>query len=276
MRTLLQLCLACLAAFGLAASAGAQSFPERGTAPVVDAANIIDDATEAALTEKLDAFEERSQRQFVIATVPDLEGYEISDYGYRLGREWQLGDAENDDGIILLVAPNERKMRIEVGYGLEGVIPDGLAYEYVEGMKPFFRDGDYSGGIAWGADQIISQLELPPEEAARVAQETVEAREREGGFPVGAFIWIAFILLFFVLPMLRGGGRRRRYGRGGRVRQAVGDIVLWEVGSAIARGAIGGGSSWGGGGGFGGGGGGFGGFSGGGGSFGGGGASGGW
>lgn len=277
MRSILQLCLICAATVGFSLPVAAQTFPERGTAPVVDAANIIDDATEAALTEKLDAFEERSQRQFVIATIPDLEGNDIADYGYRLGREWELGDSENDDGIILLVAPNERKMRVEVGYGLEGIIPDGLAFEYVEGMKPYFREGDYSGGIAWGADQIIQQLELPPEEAARVAQETVEARESEGGFPVGALIWIAFIFLFFILPMLRGGGRRRRYGRGGRMGQAVGDIMLWEVGSAIARGAMSGGDDWGGGGGFGGGGGGgFGGFSGGGGSFGGGGASGGW
>lgn len=259
---------------GLALPAAAQDFPERGTAPVVDAANIIDDATEAALTAKLDAFEEANQRQFVIATVPDLQGYDIADYGYRLGREWALGDAERNDGIILLVAPNERLMRIEVGYGLEAVIPDGLAFEYVEGMKPFFRNGDFSGGISWGADQIITQLELPPEEAARVAQERSEARESEGGFPVGGLIWIAFIFFFFILPMMRGGKRRRF--RGSRAGQAVGDIILWEVGSAIVRGALSDGDDWGGGGGFGGGGGGFGGFSGGGGSFGGGGASGGW
>ncbi len=270
MRMVLRSILGCAAALGLALPAAAQTFPERGTAPVVDAANIIDEATEAALVEELDAFEERSQRQFVVATVPDLEGYDIADYGYRLGREWALGDSENDDGIILLVAPNERKMRIEVGYGLEGIIPDGLAFEYIEGMKPFFRDGDYSGGIAWGADQIITQLELPPEEAARVAQATIQERESEGGFPFGALIWIGFILIFFVLPMLRGG-RRRRYRRGG-MGGAVGNIILWEAGKAIAHG-LSGGDDWGGGG-FGGGGGG--GFSGGGGSFGGGGASGGW
>ena len=265
MRTLLARLILPLAAGlgllgGLALPAAAQTFPERGTAPVVDAANIIDDATEAALTAKLDAFEEANQRQFVILTLPDLEGYDIADYSYRLGREWALGDAERNDGIILVVAPNERKMRVEVGYGLEGVIPDGLAFEYVEGMKPFFREGDYSGGIAWGADQIITQLELPPEEAARVAQERTAERDSEGGFPVGALIWLGFIFFFFILPMFRGG-RSRRYRRGG-VGGVVGDIILWEAGKAIARGV---------GGGFGGGG-----FSGGGGSFGGGGASGGW
>ena len=275
MQALLRILLICATALGFALPAAAQNFPERGTAPVVDAADIIDPATEAELTAKLDAFEEANQRQFVIATIPDLDGYDIADYGYRLGREWALGDAERNDGIILIVAPNERRMRIEVGYGLEGTIPDGLAFEYVEGMKDYFRAGDYSGGISWAADEIITQLELPPEQAAQVAQQAEEAHESRGGFPLGGAIWIAFIFFFFIIPMLRRG-KRRRYGRGGRLGQAAGDIILWEVGSAIARGALSGGDDWGGGGGFGGGGGGFGGFSGGGGSFGGGGASGGW
>ncbi|RIV88057.1 methanol dehydrogenase [Aurantiacibacter zhengii] len=249
------------------------SFPERGTAPVVDQANIIDEATEARLTQQLDAFEEANQRQFVIATVDSLQGYDIADYGYQLGREWGLGDAENNDGIILLVAPNERRVRVEVGYGLEPIIPDGLAFEYVEGMKDYFRDGNFSGGIEWAANQIITQLELPPEEAAQVAQQASQERQSSGGFPIGTLIWLGFIFFFFVLPIL-GGGKKRRYRRGG-VGGVVGDIMLWEAGKAIARGASGG-SGWGGGGGFGGGFGGGGGFSGGGGSFGGGGASGGW
>ncbi|WP_394270116.1 TPM domain-containing protein [Qipengyuania sp.] len=277
MRFVLRLFLALAAVSGLAQPAAAQTFPERGTAPVVDAANIIDEATEARLTTKLDEFEERSQRQFVIATVPSLEGYDIADYGYRLGRAWGLGDTENDDGIILLVAPNERRMRVEVGYGLEGIIPDGLAFEYVEGMKPYFRNNDYSGGIEWGADQIIRQLELPPEEAAQVAQQASQPEAGDSGFPIGALVWIAFVFFFFVLPMMRGGRRRRYRGRNGPWGNAARDIILWEAGKAIARGFDdndGGGFGGFGGGGFGGGG--FGGFSGGGGSFGGGGASGGW
>lgn len=277
MNRILGLLLLLAAALGLASPALAQPvFPERGTAPVVDEANIIDETTEAELTRKLAEFEERNQRQFVIATVPDLQGYDIAEYGYQLGRNWQLGDAENDDGIILLVAPNERQMRVEVGYGLEGIIPDGLAFEYVEGMKPFFREGDYSGGISWGADQIIRQLELPPEEAAQIAQASEQQREsKDSGFPIGGLIWLGFIVSFFILPMFSGRGRRRRYRRG-PWGNAARDIILWEAGKAIARGLDGNGGGWGGGGGFGGGGGGFGGFSGGGGSFGGGGASGGW
>ena len=279
MNLLSRLMLVMALVLGLAVPAAAQpQFPERGTAPVVDQANIIDEATEAELTRKLQEFEERNQRQFVIATVDDLQGYDIAEYGYQLGRYWQLGDAENDDGIILLVAPNERQMRVEVGYGLEGIIPDGLAYEYVEEMKPYFRNGDFSGGIGHGADRIINQLELPPEEAAQVAQQSTERRERDSGFPIGGLIWFAFIFFFFVLPMIRGGRRARRRYKRGPWGDTARDIILWETGKAIARGFDGGsrgGGGWGGGG-FGGGFGGGGGFSGGGGSFGGGGASGGW
>lgn len=272
MRHLRALVLALLALLVWVPAAQAQpAFPERGTAPVLDLADIIDPATEADLTARLDAFEQANQRQFVIVTLPSLDGYDIADYGYQLGRHWGLGDAENDDGIILIVAPNERKVRIEVGYGLEAIIPDGLAFDFIEEMKPYFRQGDYSRGIALGAERIMTQLTLPPEEAAAIAAAAEQSRQGEGGFPLGGLIWLGFLFFFFILPMLRSGGRRRY--RGG-VAGVVGDIILWEAGKAIARSASGN-SGWGGGSSFGGGFGG-GGFSGGGGSFGGGGASGGW
>ena len=254
----------------LALPASAQTFPEL-TGRVVDAANVIPPAVEADLTAKLEALDTQSQRQLVVATVPSLEGYEISDYGYRLGRAWGIGDEERNDGAILLVAPNEKKVRIEVGYGLEPVLTDGLSALIVQNtILPRFRDGDLAGGIAAGTDAIVEQLLLPPEEAQRIAQEAEAAPSGEGGgFPFELIVWGGFRFFFFILPML-GGKRGRRYRRGG-FGGVVGDIILWEAGKAIARGASGGGSSWGGGG-FGGGGG----FSGGGGSFGGGGASGSW
>jgi uncharacterized protein len=268
----LALFVAWVAAFAAAPALAQPQFPERGTAPVVDAANIIDPATEAALTEKLDQFEQRNQRQFVVATVPDLQGYEISDYGYQLGRAWGLGDKETNDGVILLVAPNERKVRIEVGYGLEPVLTDGFSSLIINNdILPKFKQGDMPGGIVAGTDAIIRQLELPPEEAQAIAAQAVERPEGEG-FPVGFVIWGLFILFFFVLPMIARGARGRRYRRSG-VAGAVGDVLLWTAINAAMNSGRGGGSS-GGFGGFGGGGGG--GFSGGGGSFGGGGASGSW
>jgi uncharacterized protein len=147
-------------------------------------------------------------------------------------------------------------------------------------ILPAFREGDFPGGIEAGTDAIIVQLQLPPEEAAKIAAEASASRESDGGFPIGVLIWLAFMLFFFILPLMAGRRRRRKYrssgagpwgSRGRDLGDTATDIILWEVGSAILRGALSGGDNdgggWGGGGG---------GFSGGGGSFGGGGASGGW
>jgi uncharacterized protein len=277
------LILLALAGAWLAAPLAAQpQFPEL-TGRVVDNADILTPEAEATLTAKLEALETQTQRQLVVATVPDLQGYDISDYGYQLGRAWGLGDAERNDGALLLVAPNDRKVRIEVGYGLEGYLTDALSALIIQNaILPRFRENDYPGGIMAGTDAIIAQLQLPPEEAAKLAAEAGTARESDGGFPFGVLIWLAFIFFFFVLPMLAGRSRRRKYrssgagpwgDRGRDAGDTARDIILWEVGNAILRGAVsGGGSSGWSGGGFGGGGG----FSGGGGSFGGGGASGGW
>ncbi|MGB7374008.1 TPM domain-containing protein [Pontixanthobacter sp.] len=260
----------------------AQDFPAL-SGRVVDAADIIPDDQEAALTAKLQALETQSQRQLVIATIPDLQGYDIADYGYQLGREWGIGDKERNDGALIIVAPNDRKTRIEAGYGLEGIITDGLSSVIInQQMVPRFREGDYAGGITAATDSIIEQLTLPPDEARAVAAEAVQEPQRSsgGGIDFPTIIFLAFFLLFIILPMLRGASGKKYRGKGGRrgngtlTGSGVGDIILWEVGSAVLRGAAGGGSSgggWGGGGGLGGGG-----FSGGGGSFGGGGASGGW
>lgn len=274
--------LLALAGVGLAAPLAAQpQFPAL-TGRVVDNAELLSPEAEARLTAKLEALESQSQRQLVVATIPDLQGYDIADYGYQLGRFWGLGDEARNDGALLLVAPNDRKVRIEVGYGLEGYLTDALSSLIIQNqILPAFRNGDFPGGIEAGTDAIIAQLQLPPEEAAKVAADAGKTRESDGGFPFGVLIWLAFMFFFFVLPLLAGRRRRRRYrskGHGPWGSRDLGDtardIILWEVGSAVARGLLSGGDNdggWGGGG-FGGGGG----FSGGGGSFGGGGASGGW
>ena len=104
----------------------AQTFPAL-LGRVVDAANVIPHDVEARLTVKLDALERQSQRQLVVVTLPSLQGYEISDYGYQLGRKWGIGSKESNNGALLIIAPAERKLRIEVGYGLEGVLTDGMS-----------------------------------------------------------------------------------------------------------------------------------------------------
>ena len=248
-------------------SAHAQTFPKL-TGRVVDEANLLDPAQEAALTSKLQNLETQSNRQLVVATIASLQGYEISDYGYRLGRHWALGqdgkgESEKDNGAILIVAPNERKMRIEVGYGLEPILTDGLSSSIVRNdITPLFKAGNFPAGINAGVDRIATQLTLPPEEAAKIAAAASQrSRSQNDEGSIGGVIFLLFLFFFFILPIIssfaRGGKKHRRSGYGG-------PVVIWGGGGS-------GGSSWGGGGG-----GGFGGFSGGGGSFGGGGASGGW
>lgn len=252
----------------LSSPAAAQTFPAL-TGRVVDNANLLTPADEAALTQKLEALEKASSRQLVVATVPDLQGYPIEDYGYRLGRAWGIGQDESNNGTILLVAPNERRVRIEVGYGLEPILTDALSSIIInQTILPRFKAGDYPGGINAGADAIIQQLQAPPEQAeqraiaAQQQEQQAQGSRKEGGSVFGLIFWV-FILVFFILPMFRRGKRGRRYRRGGL------PIVIW--GPGLGGGGGGGFGGFGGGGG-----GGFGGFGGGGGSFGGGGASGGW
>ena len=262
--------LACLLFF---APAAAQTFPSL-TGRVVDQANLLDPAQEAALGAKLASVEQRTGRQFVVATLASLEGRTIEDYGYRLGRTWQIGDEAKDDGVLLIVAPNEKKVRIETGYGARVFLTDAVSGFIIRNsILPRFKANDYPGGIAAGADAIITTLNLPPAEAAKRAKEIGAAEAQRGQrrqSGVNPFPVFLMIILFFVVVgsiARRAGGRRYKGGRrGGGIDPLV---ILWGL-DAISRS---GGGGWGGGG-FGGGGGG--GFSGGGGSFGGGGASGGW
>ena len=242
----------------------AQTFPAL-TGRVVDGADLLNPAQEAALTQKLAALETQSGRQLVVTTVPSLQDYPIEDYGYQLGRKWGIGQEGKDDGALLLVAPNERKVRIEVGYGLEGIVTDALSSVIIQNdILPRFRNNDYPGGIDAGVDALAQQLALPPDQARATAQSVAKSRKsRNNSGNAGMFIFWAIILIFFILPAIFGSRKGRRY------RGRSGPVILWGPGI----GGGGGGSSWGGGsgGGFGGGG-----FGGGGGSFGGGGASGGW
>jgi len=266
--------LSLLIALFFAVPAAAQNFPAL-SGRVVDAADLLSPAQEAELTQRLEALEQASSRQLVVATVPSLEDRPIEDYGYQLGRHWKIGQSEANNGTILLVAPNERKVRVEVGYGLEPIITDALSHQIIQQqILPRFREGDMAGGIIAGASELITQLGAPAEQAEQRAIAAAEAQRAQGSdsdeTPFGLVVWM-IILFFVIMPSLFRRRRGRRYGR--RRRRGAWDapVVIW------------GGSDWGGGGGWGssgggwgGGGGGFGGFSGGGGSFGGGGASGSW
>lgn len=231
------------------------------TGRVVDQANVLSPETEAKLTAESAQLEAQTGRQLVVATVPDLQGVEIEDYGYQLLRTWGIGSKEKNDGVILLVAPSERKVRIEVGYGLEPVLTDALSSVILQAkVLPQFRDGHMEAGVVAGAEAVVQQLALPDDEAkARVAQAADAQTSEPSGGHVPAVI-IFFIVIWVLSAMLRGR-------RGGG--------AWWLLPLLLGGGGRGRDDGFGGGG-FGGGGFGGGGFSGGGGSGGGGGASGGW
>jgi uncharacterized protein len=240
----------------------APTFPPL-TGRVVDDANILSPQVEAGLTAKLASLEQSTGRQLVVATLPSLQGYEIEDYGYQLGRTWGIGEKGKNSGVILLVAPNERKVRIEVGYGLEPILTDALSSVIIQSaVLPKFKAGDLEGGVVAGTDALIQQLALPEDQAKARAQQAFEvpaASRSPGPSPV-----IVLIILFVVLFMVS-----RMFSRRGR--SGLGAALPWIIlNGLMSGGGRGGGGGWSGGGGGGGG------FSGGGGSFGGGGSSGSW
>lgn len=214
------------------------------TGRVVDRAELLDPAQEARISQRLAAHEQASGEQIVVVTVPDLQGRSIEEYGYQLGRHWGIGQQGEDNGALLLVARDERKIRIEVGYGLEGRLTDAMSALIIQNViAPAFKRGEFAAGIGNGVDAMLQVLggQTPPQ---ATGQRPAEAPT--GGFPV------LLVLFFVVMTLLRG-----RRGRGG----LLGALLL---GSAMGRGRRRGGGGFGGG------------FRGGGGGFGGGGASGGW
>ncbi len=175
-----------LLAFGLAVgpvAAAAPAFPAL-TGRVVDQAGILPPGTAQAIAAKLEALEASTGRQFVVVTVSSLQGLEIEDYGHQLGRTWGIGEARKNTGVILLVAPDERRVRIEVGYGLEPILTDALSSKILQdNVLPLFRDGKMADGVVAGAEAIIAQLLLPPDQARAQAAEAADAQSAGGALP---------------------------------------------------------------------------------------------
>lgn len=253
---------------------------------ILDSGDFLDDAQELALNQKLQANFEATDRPIYIATFPNLQGYSVEDFGYRLGRTWGVGDEKRDDGVLMVIGREERRMSIETGYGARVFLPDVLAGRIIRNtITPAFKAGDYYGGIDAGIDQMVELLALTPEEAQARADAAAQQEAQRGsasGIPAGFVFFL--IILFFVLARSRRKAGRRYRGKGAkRARRGMSNndlaIILWGLDAATRHRGSRRGGGWGGGfgGGFGGGGGG-GGFGGGlgGGSFGGGGASGGW
>jgi uncharacterized protein len=196
------------------------------TGRVVDDAHILSDSTKADLDQKLAALEQKTSRQLVVVTIPSLQGYEISDYGYQLGRAWGIGQAKLNNGILLIVAPTEHKVRIEVGYGLEPIMTDAFSSVIIQTqILPKFRSGDFNGGVEAGADALIEQLSLDTSEAEKRAAAAAQPRHGQGqGNPLVFLIVIIFVFIalsrvfggWWLLPFfLGGGGRGGGFGGGG-------------------------------------------------------------
>ena len=218
---------------------------------VVDEASLLSPTDRAALTETLAKLEAQTTDQLVIVTLKSLQGTTIEDYGYQLGRRWQIGQKGKDNGVLLIVAPNERAVRIEVGYGLEGTLTDAISKFIIEtSILPRFKLGDFSGGIKRGTDDIVQVLSGDAEGFKRAAQDSSRNPNGPVDEPVWPFIVLAVGgvgLLFYCTT------------RGGAVCRALMQILFLMLLSGRSDSSRGG-SSW----------------SGGGGSFGGGGASGRW
>lgn len=145
------LLVSAVAAFGF-------NFPTL-TGRIVDQANIVSTETRQAIEPKLADLKTKSGIQLVVATVTSLEGQEIEPYANELFRTWKLGEKDKNNGVLLLVAPNEHRVRIEVGYGLEGTLTDALSKVIItNAITPRFKTGDFNGGIARGVDDIITVL----------------------------------------------------------------------------------------------------------------------
>jgi uncharacterized protein len=150
----LLLVLCCLSALAQAAP----TFPAL-TGRVVDVAGVLSPGTAEALDSLLAQHEKETSNQLVVVTLKDLQGYAIDDYGYQLARHWGIGQKGRDNGALLIVAPTERKVRIEVGYGLEGALTDATASNIIQTrILPRFRSGDYDAGVRAGVDAILAAI----------------------------------------------------------------------------------------------------------------------
>lgn len=215
--------LLALALCATGAAAAEPSFPPL-TGRIVDQAALLPPETRARIEALLEAHEKATSNQVVVVTLKSLQGYDIADYGYRLGRHWGIGQASRNNGTLLIVAPAERLVRIEVGYGLEGVLTDAISYNIIQArILPRFRAGDYPGGIEAGVAAILAALKGSYEPLKTQSQwkRANQAPDWPGLLLSGVFFIMVFVLrrhrasaLFFVPWGMRMGGGGGSFGGG--------------------------------------------------------------
>ncbi|RSK49475.1 TPM domain-containing protein [Hymenobacter rigui] len=249
-------------------AAQAQNIPPRPNPPrlVNDLAGMLQPQQAEQLERKLVAYNDSTSSQIAVVIVPTLGDYDIFDYAQQLYRNWGIGQKDQSNGILILVAQQEHKARIHTGYGLEGAVPDVLAKRIISStIVPAFKEEKYYEGLDRATDQLIALAKGEYKADPATQPKAQRSREDSSGSGISFWVIIAVLILFILLRNRGGGGGRRNRGFGGSM---IPPIIFGDFSGG--RGTFGGGGSWGGGGG----GGGFGGF--GGGSSGGGGASGDW
>lgn len=238
----------------LSSALAAPNFPQL-TGRVVDNANLLKPEDRAWIEAELKSLEDKATDQLVVVTVPSLDGYTIEDYGYQLGRHWGIGQEGKDNGTLLIVAPNERKVRIEVGRRLEPLMTDTMSSVVIQNsILPQFRSGNFSGGIRAGVRDIKDVL-LGDAEAVK---ERAKGSRKNGEIDIVELIiiaiWIA-IIVYVIYAQMRHtrqyprtlGRRRGSYRDGGIIVAPSGSSSEWSGGSG--GGWSGGGGGFGGGGG---------------------------
>jgi len=204
------------------AIAGTPNFPKL-TGPVVDLLDEVPADVERKLSADLLSFQKKTGHQLVVVTLPSLAGQEIKDYGYQLGRHWALGRKGVDDGIILIHSIKERKIRIEVGYGLEPIITDALASQIIsDRIKPAFKSGNFAQGIIDGSNEIMRAAAITPQRKAESdtrlkamqnlhAQESLALAENVIAFIVGAFALGGGAIGIWLFATRKQRAARRKY-----------------------------------------------------------------
>ena len=202
------------------------------TGRVVDDAGVLDAGTREAIRQKLALLEQKTGAQVVVATVKSLNGNSVEDYANRLFRRWQLGQRGKNNGVLLLHAPTERKIRIEVGYGLEGTLTDAIAKFIIQNaITPRFKANDFAGGMTRGVDDIIKVLDGGAEEfQTRTTPYTPPAWVRffQDAFPF--LLFIAFIIIMKAFSFFGSSGKGR--GRRGSWAHASSSDSSWSSSSS--------------------------------------------
>ncbi len=196
---------------------------------VADRASVINQGTESRLNALLKDVERKTSVQMIILTVPSTDGIAIEKYSIDLATRWQLGQKGKDNGILFVLAVRDRKYRIEVGYGLEAVLPDSFVGTVGrQQLVPYLKSGDYSAGVLQATSAILKKLgaeyDVQFSGMSRVARQPYQRRRRRN--PIASLIGFIFLVIIFALMprrmrnflllyMILGGGRGGRYGGGG-------------------------------------------------------------